>query len=59
MTTYLVDYENVKGDGLNGINNLTDKDKVHIFYSENADLHSAYIKDLMKLPAKSTISVLK
>ena len=37
MTTYLVDYENVKGDGLNGINNLTEKDKVHIFYSENAD----------------------
>ncbi len=37
MTVYLVDYENVKGDGLNGINNLTDKDKVHIFYSENAD----------------------
>ena len=37
MTTYLVDYENVKGDGLNGINNLTDKDKVHIFYCENAD----------------------
>ena len=37
MTVYLVDYENVKGDGLNGINNLTDMDKVHIFYSENAD----------------------
>ncbi len=37
MTTYLIDYENVKGEGLNGINSLNEKDKVHIFYSENAD----------------------
>ncbi|MPM65490.1 hypothetical protein SDC9_112387 [bioreactor metagenome] len=37
MSYYLVDYENVKREGLNAINKLTNKDKVSIFYSENAD----------------------
>lgn len=37
MGYYLVDYENVKKDGLNGINLLTEHDKVCIFYSENSD----------------------
>lgn len=37
MGYYLVDYENVKKDGLNGINKLTEEDVVCIFYSENAD----------------------
>lgn len=37
MNVYLVDYENVKSDGLNGISKLNKDDKVIIFYSENAD----------------------
>ncbi|MEA5018561.1 MAG: PIN domain-containing protein [Erysipelotrichaceae bacterium] len=37
MGYYLVDYENVKKDGLNAINKLTEKDKVCIFYSQNAE----------------------
>lgn len=37
MTHYLVDYENVHADGLNGINNLGSQDHVIVFYSENAD----------------------
>ena len=37
MGYYLVDYENVKKDGLNGINMLTEEDAVCVFYSENAD----------------------
>ena len=37
MSYYLVDYENVKKDGLNGINELSADDTVCIFYSENAD----------------------
>ena len=37
MSYYLVDYENVKKDGLNGINELTKEDTVCIFYSDNAD----------------------
>lgn len=37
MSYYLVDYENVKKDGLNGINELSAEDTVCIFYSENAD----------------------
>ncbi|MCM1038766.1 MAG: PIN domain-containing protein [Roseburia sp.] len=37
MSYYLVDYENVKRDGLNGINELSAEDTVCIFYSENAD----------------------
>ncbi len=37
MGYYLVDYENVKKDGLNGISELSEKDTVCIFYSQNAD----------------------
>jgi len=37
MNYYLVDYENVKTQGLNGVNKLPEGDVVCIFYSENAD----------------------
>lgn len=37
MSYYLVDYENVKKEGLNGINELLPEDTVCIFYSANAD----------------------
>ena len=37
MNYYLIDYENVKADGLDGIEELDREDVVHIFYSENAD----------------------
>lgn len=37
MNYYLVDYENVKTQGLNGVNKLSEDDTVCIFYSENAD----------------------
>ena len=37
MATYMIDYENVKTGGLNGISRLTAEDKVIIFYSENAN----------------------
>lgn len=37
MNYYLVDYENVKTQGLNGVNKLPEDDVVCIFYSENAD----------------------
>lgn len=37
MNYYLIDYENVKVDGLKGISKLSEEDIVCIFYSENAD----------------------
>ena len=37
MDYYLVDYENVKSQGLNGVNKLPAEDVVCIFYSEHAD----------------------
>ena len=37
MATYLIDYENVNKDGLNGVSRLTEKDRVIIFYSAKAD----------------------
>ena len=37
MATYLIDYENVSKDGLNGVTRLTENDRVIIFYSERAD----------------------
>ena len=37
MAYYLVDYENVRTHGLEGIGTLTEEDFVCIFYSKNAD----------------------
>lgn len=37
MNYYLVDFENVKKDGLDGIHKLEQEDKVCILYSKNAD----------------------
>lgn len=37
MNFYLVDFENVNSQGLNGINRLDSSDRIIIFYSENAD----------------------
>ena len=37
MGYYLVDFENVKKDGLDGIHKLESEDRVCIFYSKNAD----------------------
>lgn len=37
MTYYLIDYENVKTHGLDGISGLGREDSVCLFYSENAD----------------------
>lgn len=37
MVTYLVDYENVNKDGLNGVSKLDSSHSVYIFYSEKAD----------------------
>ena len=37
MATYLIDYENVNKDGLNGVSRLTENDRVVIFYSAKAD----------------------
>lgn len=37
MNYYLVDYENVKTHGLDGITSLDENDTVVIFYSDNAD----------------------
>ena len=34
MSYYLVDFENVKKDGLDGIHKLVKEDKVCIFYSK-------------------------
>ena len=37
MTYYLIDYENVKTHGLDGISGLGREDSVCLFYNENAD----------------------
>lgn len=37
MTVYLVDFENVRSEGLKGVEQLTAEDKVVIFYSKNAN----------------------
>lgn len=37
MTVYLVDYENVNVDGMNGVSNLDADSRVVIFYTDHAD----------------------
>lgn len=37
MATYLVDFENVHSEGLKGVDNLDENDRVYLFYSPNAD----------------------
>lgn len=54
MAVYMIDYENVKTGGLNGISRLTDTDRVIIFYSENAnrltfDLHQRLMASTAKI----------
>ena len=54
MATYMIDYENVKTGGLNGISRLTAADRVIIFYSENAnrltfDLHQRLMSSAAKI----------
>lgn len=44
MATFLIDYENIGVHGLDGIDKLTEKDSIYIFYTDNAnkltfDLH--------------------
>ena len=37
MSTYLIDFENVGSEGLDGVSELTEKDNVIIFYSINSN----------------------
>ncbi|MCL2108409.1 MAG: PIN domain-containing protein, partial [Oscillospiraceae bacterium] len=37
MRVFLIDFENVHSEGMNGVDHLTDMDEVVIFYSNNAD----------------------
>ena len=37
MSYYLIDFENVKSRGMEGVELLTEEDTVCIFYSDNAD----------------------
>ena len=37
MAYYLIDFENVKSRGMEGVELLTEEDTVCIFYSDNAD----------------------
>lgn len=37
MSVYLIDYENVRSDGIRGVDTLSENDEVYIFHSMNAD----------------------
>ncbi len=54
MAVYLVDYENVKTDGLLGIGSLSESDALYLFYSENAnkltfDLHEKLLESKARI----------
>lgn len=55
MNYYLIDYENVKADGLIGIEELDKDDVVHVFYSENADKLTF---DVMQMIMKSKARII-
>lgn len=53
MAVYLVDYENVNISGFDGINKLTRKDSVIVFYSDKANTLTVSLhNNLMKVLAK-------
>lgn len=54
MTVYLVDFENVRSEGLRGVEGLNEGDKVVIFYSRNAD---AITFDVHMLLSKSRAEI--
>lgn len=54
MTVYLVDFENVRSGGLKGVEDLSEGDKVVIFYSKNAD---AITFDVHMLLSKSRAEI--
>lgn len=54
MTVYLVDFENVRSEGLKGVEQLSSEDKVVIFYSKNAD---AITFDVHTLLSKSSAEI--
>lgn len=54
MTVYLVDFENVRSEGLKGVEQLSADDKVVIFYSKNAnsitfDVHALLSKSAAEI----------
>ena len=52
MANYYIDYENVHNEGLKGVQNLQQEDKLHLFYSIKADtLKIDVVRQLMECPA--------
>lgn len=52
MAIYLIDYENVNMDGLQGIQELSESDQVYIFYSDNANkLTFSLHRQILESPA--------
>lgn len=54
MSLYLIDFENVRSDGMAGIENLQEQDQVFIFYSEHAgsltfDMHQRLMQSKAKI----------
>lgn len=47
MDIYLVDFENVKNNGLIGADTLMEEDKLIVFYSENADKITFEVHELL------------
>lgn len=58
MATYLIDYENVKSEGIKGIAQLSEEDRVVIFYSHNADTITFEAMDMI-FNSKSQVSKYK
>lgn len=58
MATYLIDYENVKSEGIRGIVQLSSEDRVIIFYSHNADTLTFETMDMI-FSSKAAVSKYK
>ena len=59
MATYLIDYENVKSEGIKGIAQLSEEDRVVIFYSHNADTITFEAMDMIFFNSKAQVSKYK
>ncbi|MDE6593948.1 MAG: hypothetical protein K2K57_12930 [Oscillospiraceae bacterium] len=55
MAVYLVDFENVHSAGLMGVERLSEKDSVYIFYSNNSNSMSFEAHEMLKATAAKVI----
>ena len=57
LSTYLIDYENVKSAGLAGINHIRKEDSVHLFWSSRENKISIEMMELIRSSESEIVKI--